>query len=120
LHLNGEKKHKPEIMNAFGKALKSNTEEEDWEIQSLPSCSGHSLLNRSSAAETNHDGGIENGHDGAKELRETVIKTEESAVNKSRILVGLAILLCAIAVTVAVYLIAKGSDQDSFELEVRI
>jgi hypothetical protein len=114
------KKQKLKIMNAFGKALESNIEDEDWEIQSLPSCSGHSLPNRSSAAETNQDGEIENGHNGAKELRETVIKTEESAVNKSRILVGSAILLCAIAVTVAVYLIAKGSDQDSFELEVRV
>jgi hypothetical protein len=102
--------------------LDNNEEEEGWEIQSLQSGSGHSTHNHSSAAEshTNREGDVECGHDGAKELRETVIKTEESAVNKSRILVGSAILSCAIAVTVAVYLIAKRSDHVRFELEVRV
>jgi len=55
--------------------------------------------------------------DEAKEMRETVIKKEEKAVNRSRVLVGIAVTLCAVAVTVAVYFISKQSDQTSFEIE---
>ncbi|CAB9524999.1 Receptor-type guanylate cyclase gcy [Seminavis robusta] len=57
------------------------------------------------------------GSDGAKELRDTVIKNEERAVKRSRCLVGTGIAICALAISIAVYLIAKRSDQSSFELE---
>lgn len=53
----------------------------------------------------------------AREMRDTVIKKEEKAVRRSRALVGTAVALCAIAVTVAVFIISKASDQNSFEIE---
>lgn len=71
---------------------------------------------RTSVVDTNTPSDAHN--DGARELRETVIKKEESAVKRSRTYVGLAIAICAIAVSVAVYILAKKSDQHSFELEV--
>ena len=53
----------------------------------------------------------------AREMQDTVIKKEEKAVRRSRALVGTAVALCAIAVTVAVFIISKASDQNSFEIE---
>ena len=64
---------------------------------------------------------LENGRGGiseeAREMRDTVIKKEEKAVRRSRTLVGIAVALCAVAVTVAVFFISKASDQNSFEIE---
>jgi hypothetical protein len=103
-----------------------NNDEYCYEIQSLQSGgeedgNGSTSHGGESRHTTSHDGDIEHGYNdgGAKELRETVIKTEESHVNKSRILVGSAILLCAIAVTLTVYMISKRSEQHTFEAEVR-
>ena len=56
----------------------------------------------------------------AKELRETIIKHEEKAVRRSRVMVAVAIIICSVAVTVAVYFLTKKSEQNSFELEVRL
>lgn len=56
--------------------------------------------------------------DEMKELRDGVIKNEEWAVNKSRRMVAIAVILCAIAVSVTVCLLAQASDQHAFELEV--
>jgi hypothetical protein len=64
--------------------------------------------------------GLEIGaSDGAKELREKFFRKEEGAVRKSRIMVGAAVVLCAVAVSIAVYVIAEESEQHSFNLEVR-
>ena len=73
--------------------------------------------------ETDHDGsGASNSSsatDAAKELRDTVIRDEERAVRKVRILVGACVAACGIAITVAVYLLGKAkSDQVVFEQDV--
>ena len=60
-----------------------------------------------------------NASEEAREMRDTVIKKEEKAVKRSRVLVGAAVALCAIAVSIAVYFISKANDQNSFEIEVR-
>ena len=64
------------------------------------------------------EGDHEDANEAARELKETVIKKEERNVKKSRVLVGLTMSFCAIAVTAAVYVLARRSDQNSFELEV--
>jgi high-affinity Fe2+/Pb2+ permease len=46
------------------------------------------------------------------------MKKEEKAVFKSKILVALAIVCCAVAVTVAVYLLTRSNDLNNFEVEV--
>lgn len=52
--------------------------------------------------------------DAAKELRDTVIRDEERAVRKVRILVGTCVALVGLAVTIAVYFLSKSrSDQVS-------
>ena len=53
-----------------------------------------------------------------QEIKNRVIKEEETDVRRARILVGTAFLACAVAVSVAVYLFAKKSNQESFEIEV--
>jgi hypothetical protein len=47
-----------------------------------------------------------------------IIKEEERNVQGARILVGIAFLACAVAVSVAVYFFAKKSDTRSFEVQV--
>ena len=73
--------------------------------------------------DTDHDpSGASNSSsatDAAKELRDTVIRDEERAVRKVRILVGACVAACGIAITVAVYLLGKAkSDQVVFEQDV--
>jgi hypothetical protein len=53
-----------------------------------------------------------------KEMKDRIIKKEEKAVRNARLLVITAILACAVAVTIAIYVFASKSDQDTFELEV--
>jgi hydroxylamine reductase (hybrid-cluster protein) len=53
-----------------------------------------------------------------QEIKNRVIKEEETDVRRARILVGTAFLACAVAVSVAVNLFAKKSNQQSFEIEV--
>jgi hypothetical protein len=53
-----------------------------------------------------------------KDMKDNIIKSEEKAVRNARLLVVTAILACAVAVTTAIYIFAKKSDQDTFELEV--
>ena len=85
-----------------------NEEDEDFDMTS-----SHGMSTTNGDLE-----GGEPANDGAKEMRDTVIKKEEKAVNRSRALVGVAVSLCAIAVTVAVYIISKRGDRNSFEIEV--
>jgi len=57
--------------------------------------------------------------DAAKELRDTVIQDEERAVRRARVLVGISVAIIGIAVTVAVYFLARAkSDRVMFELDV--
>jgi hypothetical protein len=53
-----------------------------------------------------------------KDLRDTIIKKEEKSVRKARRLVGVAVITCAIAVSVLVYMFAKKGDQKAFEIQV--
>jgi heme/copper-type cytochrome/quinol oxidase subunit 2 len=53
-----------------------------------------------------------------KEMKDRIIKTEEKAVRNARLLVITAILSCAVAVSTAIYFVAKKNDHDTFELEV--
>jgi hypothetical protein len=53
-----------------------------------------------------------------KDIRDTIIKKEEKAVIHARRLVGFAVITCAVAVSVSVYLFTKRSDKKSFELQV--
>ena len=66
-------------------------------------------------------GDAESGTGGSvqtKDLRDTIIKNEEKSVRKARCLVGFAVIACAIAVSVLVYVFAKKGDLKSFELQV--
>jgi hypothetical protein len=53
-----------------------------------------------------------------QEMKDRIIKNEERAVRNARLLVITAIIACAVAVTTAIYIFAKKSDEDTFELEV--
>jgi hypothetical protein len=53
-----------------------------------------------------------------QELKNRIIKEEETHVRRARILVGTVFIACAVAVSTAVYLFAKQSNQQSFEIEV--
>jgi hypothetical protein len=55
---------------------------------------------------------------GEHDLRRKIIHEEERNVKRARILVGIAFLLCASAVTAAVYLFTTQSEQEAFENEV--
>jgi hypothetical protein len=57
-------------------------------------------------------------NDEVKQMRDRIIKDEEIAVNKARLLVVGALVLCLAAVTSAIYVFARNGDQRSFELEV--
>jgi hypothetical protein len=54
-----------------------------------------------------------------KEMRDRIIKKEEKAVRNARLLVIVAIIACAVAVSTAIYIFSKKSDEDTFNLEVR-
>jgi hypothetical protein len=47
------------------------------------------------------------------------VKVEELNVRRARRLVGVVFVLCAVAVSIAVFLFAKKSDERAFEVEVR-
>jgi hypothetical protein len=53
-----------------------------------------------------------------KEMKDRIIKKEEKAVRNARLLVIIAIIACAVAVSTAIYVFASKSDQTTFELEV--
>jgi len=54
-----------------------------------------------------------------KVLHECLVKEEERAVRRARLVVSLAVAVCAVAVSMSVFRIASRSDQKSFELNVR-
>ena len=59
-------------------------------------------------------------HDFEAELRRKILREEERNVRRARILVGVAFMACAAAITCAVYFFTKQSDQYAFENEVRL
>lgn len=90
--------------------------QEEEESKSGPGSSSGNGESSFSGTNTMFDKEANSGDD-AKELRDSIIKDEELAVRKSRLMVGVAVTFCSIAVTVAVYFLTKRSDQTSFELE---
>jgi hydroxylamine reductase (hybrid-cluster protein) len=95
---------------------------DDQSGSALDDQSGSALdeLSRSSKDMTNTDeesGGTRVSADD-KELRDRIIKDEEKGVRNARLLVIVAIVACAAAVSSAVYIFAAGHDQTTFELEV--
>jgi hypothetical protein len=85
----------------------NKTVDEDDE-DSLPSSTQPSTT-RASEADAQED----------KEMRDRIIKKEEKAVRNARLLVIVAIIACAVAVSTAIYIFSKKSDEDTFNLEVR-
>jgi hypothetical protein len=77
-------------------------------------------LSRSSKEMTNTDeeSGSADSSTKYKELRDRIIEHEETGVRNARVLVILAILTCAAAVSSAVYIFTSGHDQSTFETEV--
>jgi hypothetical protein len=61
-------------------------------------------------------GDVESGT--GSDIRDTIIMHEEKAVRIARCLVAFAVIACAIAASVSVYIFAKNGDRESFELEV--
>lgn len=53
-----------------------------------------------------------------KELRDQIIKGEENGVRATRRVVFFAVIVSAVAVTVAIYFFAKEGDKTNFQLEV--
>jgi hypothetical protein len=81
------------------------------------SVSSSSYTGASAATSKN---GLETKQDEAeKSLRDKIIKKEEKAVRKARLIVIGAFIACATAVSVAVYKFASRADYRTFELAVR-
>jgi hypothetical protein len=53
-----------------------------------------------------------------KEMKNRIIRKEEKDVRNARLLLIAAVMACAVAVSVAIYIFASRSDQSTFELEV--
>jgi len=58
------------------------------------------------------------GSDKDKEIHDRILKNEEKAVRRARLVVSLAVAVCAVAVSASVFRIATLHDEKSFELEV--
>jgi hypothetical protein len=86
---------------------------------------GGPAMSISDASDTGASGS-KSGHDhnetqdeAEKEMRDKIIKKEEKAVRRARMIVVGAFVACATAVSVAVYKFASRADFRNFELEVR-
>ena len=90
-------------------SLVNEDEENQLNEQSLSSSGVTSSSERSATGESSNQD--------AKELKE-IIRSEEKAVLKTKAVLALAILCCAIAVTVAVYFLTLRNDLNRFEVEV--
>jgi len=53
-----------------------------------------------------------------KEVHDRIVKVEEKAVRRARLVVSLAVAVCAVAVSASVFRIASRRDEKSFELDV--
>ena len=72
-----------------------------------------------SASKSGHDHD-ETQDKAEKEMRDKIIKKEEKAVRRARVMVVGTFIACATAVSVTVYTFAARADFRNFELEVRI
>jgi len=75
-----------------------------------------------SSVSTEFTGGIESGDssnsEGEKFIRESIVKQEERAVQKARLLVAITVIALTVSVSTAVFYFASQSDQATFELAV--
>ena len=86
------------------------------------SVSAHPESTSTDDEESSSSGNLTRGstvHDFEAELRRKILREEERNVRRARILVGVAFVACAAAITCAVYFFTKQSDQYAFENEVR-
>jgi hypothetical protein len=82
------------------------------------SLSDSTFTGGASASKSGHDHD-ETQNKVEKEMRDKIIKKEEKAVRRARIMVVGAFIACATAVSVTVYTFASRADFRNFELEVR-
>jgi hypothetical protein len=84
-----------------------------------------SISNNSFSQESATREGTGTGHtmtsssDNGDSKRIKFIQVEELNVRRARLLVGVVFVLCAVAVSIAVFFFAKRSDERAFEVEVR-
>jgi hypothetical protein len=93
----------------------SSVDEESARVRDDKSLSSGSISERSQTVGESESRGTSSDD---QDLRDRIIKEEERNVRGARILVGVAFLTCAVAVTIAVYFFAKKSDTRSFEVQV--
>jgi hypothetical protein len=89
-------------------------DDDDGSDDDMPAISSSSVTG-ASESKTGHEAKQDQEE---KEMRDKIIKSEEKAVKKGRLLVIGAFIACATAVSVAVYKFASKADFRSFELEV--
>jgi hypothetical protein len=99
----------PEGEDGMDLKTSSHEGEDGMDVDSLAS-SSHGTLYKSSTQGANAED--------EKKMKDRIIRTEEKAVRKARLLVIVAIIACAATVSTAIYIFASKSDQESFELEV--
>jgi hypothetical protein len=89
-------------------------------IQIQKTMSNHSFSQESAFGEGTGTGHImTNSFDNGDSNRVKFIQVEELNVRRARRLVGVVFVLCAVAVSIAVFFFAKRSDERAFEVEVR-
>jgi hypothetical protein len=102
------------------KILHETMEALDHEDSSIADILGMSMSASSyTGASTSKSGQEAKQNAAGKEMRDKIIKKEEAAVRKARMIVIGGFIACATAVSVAVYKFASKADFRSFELEVR-
>ena len=89
---------------------------EDGDDGGIDMSLSESSFTGASASKHDHDATQDEAE---KEMRDKIIKKEEKAVRRARIMVVGAFIACATAVSVTVYTFASRADFRNFELEVR-
>ena len=95
--------------------LVSRDEGKDGSVSADPASLGTDEVESSTANSTK---GGSSTQEYAGELNRNILREEEKNVRRARILVGVAFLACAAAITCTVYFLTKQSDQSAFEAEV--
>jgi len=96
---------------------------DDVDIASFDSSTAMSRPGNSSSVKDGSTRSVSVGGKNAsasKILRNSIIKKEERAVRRARLLVFFAIILAAVCVSFAVYVFSSRGDYNSFVIEVRL
>jgi hypothetical protein len=96
--------------------LLDKSTKEEYTSEDEPELGGSNPTESATGDDKDRDGVL----DQDKDLRNRIIKEEEKAVKKARVLVVVALCACIIAVSSAIYVFASNGDKFSFELEVSI